>query len=538
MALGSDSRSQQDSADDAHSTLSPASLPVPFVPVVSLEATDLPLLFIDKASLPATARALAKHLASSNSLFERGSHVVKIVRTPGGDRSQPLNVHSIVIETHAACRPVEERIVEGEVVRAAVTLPNRVAQLFLNLDEQRGLHTLQGICAAPLLSDDGSIRCDSGYDRLTGLWCVGVNLPPIPERPAVQDARESLRQIRSTFATFPFADAGRVASNAGSVVDLAKPPAFDEATFILGLMTAVCRPSLPLAPALLIRAPQLSGSGTGKGLLVHAIAQVAYGQEASAFTSTGSRQELDKRIESALMESGPIVFLDNCNAEELRSNVLAQAITESAIMTRPLGRSKMVPLTTNAFIAATGNALRIAEDLARRFLVVELDAKCENPEQRSFNEDFNASIKAQRADLRGAVLTIWRWGRQNSLKPGMPLGSFERWSSWCRDPLLALGCVDPVQRAADTKSEDPHRQRIFEFLQAWYAQHGSKPVKLRDLDARVSAVLGGSRQNLATFTRNLEGARVGGFVMTVTRPRGRWGTADYAVHREDEMAAG
>jgi len=121
---------------------------------------------------------------------------------------------------------------------------------------------------------------------------------------------------------------------------------------------------------------------------------------------------------------------------------------------------------------------------------------------------------------------------------GIPLGSFERWSTWCRDPLLALGCVDPVQRAADIKSDDPHRQRIFEFLQAWYAQHGSKPIKLRDLDVRVSAILAGSRQKLATSIRNLEGARAGGFVMSVTRPQGRWGAADYAVHCEDEMSAG
>jgi hypothetical protein len=198
----------------------------------------------------------------------------------------------------------------------------------------------------------------------------------------------------------------------------------------------------------------------------------------------------------------------------------------------------MVPLTTTAFIAATGNAVPVSEDLARRFIVVELDAKCENPERRLFNEDFSASIKVQRAELLGAVLTIWRWGRQNRLTPGMPLGSFEGWCSWCRDPLLALGCVDPVLRAADVKSEDPLRQRIFEFLQAWYAQYGSKPIKLRDLDVKVSAILGGSRQKLATSIRNLEGARAGGFVMSVTRPQGRWGAADYAVHREDEIAAG
>jgi hypothetical protein len=194
-------------------------------------------------------------------------------------------------------------------------------------------------------------------------------------------------------------------------------------------------------------------------------------------------------------------------------------------------------LTTNAFIIVTGNAVRISEDLARRFLEVSLDARCENPEQRPFHEDFSASIKEHRADLLAAVLTIWRWGRQTSLRPGMPLGNFERWASWCRDPLLALGCVDPVQRAADIKSEDPLRQQIFEFLQAWYAQHGSKPTKLRDLDRKVRDLIGGSRQKFATFVRNLEGARAGGFVVTITKPQGKWGVADYAVHREDEMSA-
>jgi hypothetical protein len=417
-------------------------------------------------------------------------------------------------------------------------LPNGVAKLFLNLNGRRGLPLLNGICAAPLLSDDGSIRCGAGYDRATGLWCVGVDLPPISERPTVENARESLRFVRSAFATFPFADAMRVTSDGRSLVDLANGPAVDETAFVLALMTAVCRPNLPLAPALLIRAPLLSGAGTGKGLLVHAIARIAYGQEPVAFTSSGSRQELGKRIESALIESGPVVFLDNCNAEQLSSNVLAQAITESAVMTRQLGQTRMVRLTTSALIAVTGNAVRISEDLARRFLVVDLDAKCENPEQRAFNEDFSTFVKEHRADLLAAALTIWRWGRLTNLNPGMPLGSFEQWASWCRDPLLALGCVDPVRRTADAKSEDPLRQQIFAFLHAWHAQHGSRPIKLRDRDPRVSALLGGTRQKLAASVRNLEAVRLGGFVLTIIRPHGKWGTTDYAVHRVDDVAAG
>ena len=169
--------------------------------------------------------------------------------------------------------------------------------------------------------------------------------------------------------------------------------------------------------------------------------------------------------------------------------------------------------------------------------MVNLDAKCENPELRTFHEDFGASIKEHREELLAAVLTIWRWGRLTSLKPGVPLGNFEQWALWCRDPLLALGCVDPVQHAANIKSEDPLRQQMFEFLQAWYAQYGSKPTKLRDLDPRVSGLIGGSRQKLAKFVRDLEGVRVGGFVVAITKPQGKWGAADYAVQREDETAA-
>ena len=229
------------------------------------------------------------------------------------------------------------------------------------------------------------------------------------------------------------------------------------------------------------------------------------------------------------MGSDACMFLDNCNAEQLSSNVLAQVITEGAVSSRLLGRSKMVSLTTNAFIALTGNAVSIFEDLARRFMVVELDAKCEDPEQRCFDDDFLTTIRQRRAELLSSALVIWRWGRQACVPVGIPVGTFDQWASWCRDPLLALGCVDPLMRAASIKSEDPLRRRIFEFLQAWHIRHGSVPIKLRDLDPTVGALAGSSRQKLATFVGNLDGARAGGFLLTVTKPSGKWSAFEYIV---------
>jgi hypothetical protein len=40
--------------------------------LIAREATDLPLLLVDRANLPATARALGEYLAAAENLFERG----------------------------------------------------------------------------------------------------------------------------------------------------------------------------------------------------------------------------------------------------------------------------------------------------------------------------------------------------------------------------------------------------------------------------------------------------------------------------------
>jgi hypothetical protein len=490
----------------------------------------LPQLVVERANLPMTAKHLATHLARAGHLFERGSQSVRIVHTSEGERIERLNAHSVVVEAHKVCRPVEDKKRRGEIVRGEITLPIQVAQLYLNLGEDFDLPIF---CAAPLLSDDGSINCSAGYDKASGLWCTGVDTPPICFRPSAEDAKNALQLIRRIFASFPFGDSTRLNTIQGSMVDLSKDPGADESALLEALMTALCRPSLLLAPALLISAPQLSGSGTGKGLLVHAISEIAFAQKPKAFTSRGDRQELNKRIESALMQSEPIVFLDNCNAELLVSNVLAQVITENAVNARPLGQSKMTPLSTNAFIAVTGNAVQISEDLARRFLVVYLDAKCENPEQRKFDQSFEALITTGRSEMVGALLTIWRWGRQNQLESGVPLGSFEQWASWCRDPLLALGCVDPARRIADLKAQDPLRQKISDFFQAWHASHGSTPVKFRDLDPGVSYLLEGNAQARVAKLQALENARAGGFVLEAIRPQGKWGKKKYFVRRAD-----
>ena len=115
-----------------------------------------------------------------------------------------------------------------------------------------------------------------------------------------------------------------------------------------------------------------------------------------------------------MLEAKPIVFLDNVNGIMLKSDLLAWVLTERPARVWPLGRTAMVALNSTAFIAVVGNGLGVSGDLARRFIVCELDAHCENPEQRRFEAGFLEQIEARRAELLGFALTIRRWGRQNS----------------------------------------------------------------------------------------------------------------------------
>jgi hypothetical protein len=365
-------------------------------------------------------------------------------------------------------------------------------------------------------------------------------MPPlnIPDRPERNDAAAALQLLRETFETFPFADSARCRAVAlhVDVTDLAYSPGHDESAFLAALLTAICRPSLWLAPGFLAVAPQVSGAGTGKGLLVRAICIVAFGIHPRAFTAGHDRQELDKRVVAELIEAAPALFLDNVNAAVVRSETLASVLTERPARVRLLGQTRMVALNSTAFIAVTGNGLRVSEDLARRFLLCELDAHCEDPEARDFATGFLGKIERRRAELLAAALTIWRYGRQHagSLQRGQPLGSFEDWCALVRDPLLTLGCRDPVELVELVKAQDPHRQRIAELFRTWDSWHGAAPIKVADLAEQVLKILdpqGHGRQYVAARLGGLVGTRAAGFVLSRQQPVGTWGAATYSLRR-------
>jgi hypothetical protein len=489
-----------------------------------------PPLIVQGADRPATAEALKDVLAAAPECFDRGGLPVQLVAPADGGLpvAKRMTHNNVIHVAHRYCRPVK-RSPEGKLI--PITLPENVARMYLDLGNF-GLRPLAGVTSAPLLRADGRIMTSPGYNRELALWCEPVPSLHVPAKPTMEQAAAAVLLIRERFRTFPFRDSPTISHGALQVIDLAQPPGLSESSFLAGLLTAVCRPSLHLAPGLLVTAPEVTGAGSGKGLMVRAINAIAFGSQPAAFTPGHDKQELDKRLVAELIMAGPAVFLDNCNSMALESTTLASVLTERPARVRIMGLSEMVPLNSAAFIAVTGNGLSVTEDLARRFISVDLDPQCEDPESRPFKPGFVNEVKNNRAELLSAALVILRWGRQNTLAPGLTLGSYETWSEWVRDPLLALGCADPVARIREAKASDPRRQLTADLFRAWFDCHCEIPVKASELAEPVLKMInpqGRSRQYVAERLKSLDGTRAAGLMLTRQPPAGKWSPATYAV---------
>jgi hypothetical protein len=502
-----------------------------------------PRLLIDNCNPHRTVANMRDILAASSDLYDRGVPVrIAFDQIQRGAVAHVMKPHGLVMTVHAVCRPyVLKQTKDGTSVMEDARLPHDLAVTYLDWRGEWRLPPLNGIASAPLLQDDGTIRSAVGYDPDSGMWCEDV--PDLgghlPDKPNEADAASALGRIRETFKTFCFADAETVhdLENGVAVVDTSKPPGKDESSFLVALLTAVCRPSLHLSPGVLLRAAPVSGAGAGKGLLARCICIIAFGREPHAVTAGATAEELEKRIAAELMGGSPALFLDNLNNTAFRSDLLASAITERPARVRMLGRSHMVALNASALVVLTGNGLTVSEDLARRFIAIDLDPRGEDPEARPFLTDVRAEVARRRKELLAALLTIWRWGIfATDNKPGLRLGSFEQWCRWVRDPLLALGCQDPVERVSEAKERDGRRQAVGELFTIWWEKHGDQPITASHLHEDVKLVAdpqGRGRQHLTSKLANLAGTRMAGFVLTRQAPAGKWGAATYALNQTD-----
>jgi putative DNA primase/helicase len=324
------------------------------------------------------------------------------------------------------------------------------------------LPVLAGIIGAPHLRRDGSLHDVPGYDPVTGLlYRPECKFDSIPERPTRDDAIAAMRPFDDLLAGFPFVT-----------------PA-DKAVALSAMLTALDRHNMPAAP---LHGFSATVAGTGKSKLADIVSILATGRPAAVKGQPGTEDELEKRLNSELLQGASIICIDNCE-HTLQSAFLCQMLTQETVSIRVLGQSKNVDASTTATVMATGNNLQVTGDLTRRVLVCSLDARVEHPERRKFDWDAKDVAKEQRGRLVAAALTILRaWRTAGTRVECSPLGGFEAWSARVRAPLLWLGCADPCETTLKFKAQDPQVLQLTAVIEAWKETIGlNVPVKISDI---------------------------------------------------------
>ncbi len=135
--------------------------------------------------------------------------------------------------------------------------------------------------------------------------------------------------------------------------------------------------------------------------------------------------------------------------------------------------------------------------MARRTILIELDAGVELPEARSFSRDIEKYALEHRGALVSAAITVL----QAYLLAGSPmpedadgnpinppkLGSFGDWDSVVRRALLWLGQPDPVLSQSTIRESDDNRLALAALLESWHESEGSAPLTAQALIQRAIA---------------------------------------------------
>lgn len=439
------------------------------VPVIQIIGGQLPQM-IDAAE---EAMIVHDETSTDGRIYRFGGQLVRVawdkIRVAGGDQEDALR-HSVINTAALIERFTKaadwQKWSKTENKWTSVDCPKQVAESYLARDGNWRISSLLGVITAPTLRSDNTLITAPGYDEATGLVFdpLGVDFGEINTNPTKDDANSALSLIKDNLLKyFPFK------TNA------------DRSVAISGILTAVVRQAMPVAPMHAFDAPV---AGSGKSMLVDVAALIATGHRAAVMASGDDGHgdgEFEKRLAAAALGGDAIVSLDNLE-QQLSGQLLCQLLTQHAVMIRPFRTLTNVMVPSTATYFANGNNLVVSGDLIRRVLVARIDPRVERPELERYPFNPLERAKEERVDfLKAALMIVLARIKHGGPAQEDKLGSYERWSYLVRDALTWLGEPDPLSVMELTRSADPRLERLREMMSAWTITFGDRPVKSGDV---------------------------------------------------------
>jgi hypothetical protein len=347
------------------------------------------------------------------------------------------------------------------------------------------LRPIEAIARAPFLRADDTVCDVPGYDPASRtLYIPGAVFPPIPMTPTRSQAEAALARLREPFNEFPW-----------------KEPA-SESAFVSHILAECGRLAMERCPMYFYDAPM---AGTGKSTLQEMAARIVHGTEPALRPWVADEDELRKSLYACLMAGDRSIWFDNVpDGHKVRSAVLEAFLTSAMWKDRKLGESVTTGIANKTVLVASGNNLTPVSALARRSIVVRLDANTEHLRERTFRI---ANPRRYVMERRGAMLvdalTIIRAFLTAAGPPPpspTPLPSFEDWSRLARDPLIWLGMADPV--VTQLNETDDESQNIGPVFTMLHANFGGRTFTAGDM-ARVVGSLSDENNELSDALMNM-----------------------------------
>lgn len=363
---------------------------------------------------------------------------------------------------------------KGETTTTPTEPTQRDLSEYLTRDHRR-FPALEAIIQAPTLRPDGSIIGEPGYDPATKLYYLpdpALVLPPIPEQPTQEQARESAALLQEAIGEFPYAlDSRGCDSSRANAVGM--------------LVTPIVRPAIKGH----IPAPAIDGTqqGLGKGLLCNTAAIIATGQQAHMMNAPKNDEEMAKTLTSLLVAGKTFVILDNITGL-FDSPQLATFLTTDTWTQRLLGGNDMVTVAQRACVFLNGNNLSLGGDLPRRCYWIRLDAKMARPWQRTgfTHTDLQGWVTERRGELLAAILTMARaWyvaGRPAPTDDIPGMGTFSTWAQTIGGILNYAGITGFLQNVNEMYDRlDSETTEWQGFLESWHDLYSDKDMVVAEL---------------------------------------------------------
>ncbi len=368
------------------------------------------------------------------------------------------------------------------------------------------LPRLRRLATAPVFDASGSLVVAPGFHEESGIFLAprGLSVQRVSHSPLPSEIEKAKNLIvHELLGDFPFVDDADLVN----AVELLLLP------FVRELIDGP-------TPLHVITKPIPGSGGT---LLVEVLLFPVIGKRVPMQGLPEGEAEVQRRITSALLASPAAIVLDNIKtSQRLDSAQLSSALTAMEWEDRQIRTSTLLTLPiTNAWVA-TGNDVKVSDEIARRSIPIRLDPKMENPFERTGfrHNPIIEWVALNRSELVWSALTLAQAWVAEGMPPGsLSLGKYESWAATMSGILEVSGLPGLRSNWHEWNGSRPSAEKdLREVVTVWRANFGDSEMRASQLLPVLGHLLGidpsGGRSSatiLGTRLRNLQGRLVDGF---------------------------